>query len=78
MTWGSKWTRAGLADLLLMVGRAPNLRLNAELTGYLRLFGPLEQPQIRLITQIENGELNGFTPLSGELDLQIYDLEDHG
>lgn len=70
---GLKMDEAKLADLLLVAGRAPNLRLNAELTGYLRLFGPLEQPQIRLITQIENGELNGFTPLSGELDLQIYD-----
>ncbi|HHW12535.1 MAG TPA: hypothetical protein GXX33_05990 [Firmicutes bacterium] len=70
---GLKMEKAGLADLLLVVGRAPNLRLDADLTGYLRLFGPLAQPQIRLITQIENGELNGYTPLSGELDLQIHD-----
>lgn len=70
---GLKMERAGLADLLLMVGRAPNLRLDAEVTGYLRLFGPWDRLQIRLITQFENGELNGFTPLSGELDLLIAD-----
>lgn len=70
---GLKMEGAELVDLLLLAGRAPNLRLNAELTGYLRLFGSLTQPQIRMIAQIENGEIGGFTPLSGELDLQVYD-----
>ncbi|NLM36601.1 MAG: hypothetical protein GX202_00555, partial [Firmicutes bacterium] len=70
---GLKMEKAGLADLLLMVGRAPKLRLDADLTGYLRLFGFLDQPHLRLITRFENGELNGYTPLSGELDLQIDD-----
>ena len=70
---GLKMEEAGLADLLVVAGRAPNLRLDADMTGYLRLFGPLDQPQIRLITQIENGKLNGFAPFSGELDLLVDD-----
>jgi autotransporter translocation and assembly factor TamB len=70
---GLKMDGTGLADLLLLTGKAPNLRLDGDVTGYLRLFGALAQPQIRLITQIENGEINGFTPLNGELDLLIHD-----
>lgn len=70
---GLKMDGTGLANLLLLTGRAPNLRLDGKVTGYLRLFGALAEPQIRLITRIENGEINGFTPLSGELDLLIHD-----
>jgi len=70
---GLKMEGAGLEDLLLLTGRAPDLRLDGEVSGYLRVFGALNRPQIRLITQLQNGEINGFTPLSGELDLLIYD-----
>ncbi|HBR35249.1 MAG TPA: hypothetical protein DD734_11495 [Firmicutes bacterium] len=72
---GLKMDQAGLADLLLLTGRAPNFHLDGEVTGYVRIFGALDQPRIRLITQIEKGEINDFSPFNGELDLQIYDAK---
>jgi autotransporter translocation and assembly factor TamB len=75
LDFGLKMDGAGLADLLLLAGRVPNFHLDGEISGYLRIFGALDQPRIRLMAQIKNGEINDFASLNGELDLQIYDTK---
>ncbi len=68
---GFKMEEASISNLLVLAGRSPQVRIDGKVTGFLRMLGRWDQPLLRLIAQFKEGEINGFTPLSGELDLQI-------
>ncbi len=70
---GLKIEDASLAEILILMGRSPKTRIDGKVSGYLRVLGQLDEPLIRLIAQFKDGEINGFTPLNGELDLQLRD-----
>ncbi len=68
---GLKIEDASLAKIMMLIGSSPKVRIDGKVSGYLRVLGQFNEPILRLIAQFEEGEINGFTPLNGELDLQL-------
>ena len=54
-----------------MLGASSKATVDGKVDGYLRVLGPLNQPLVRVISQFREGRVNGFSDISGELDLQM-------
>lgn len=68
---GIKMEEAKISDLLLVLGVSSKATVDGKVDGYLRVLGPLNQPLVRVISQFREGRVNGFSNISGELDLQM-------
>jgi len=68
---GIKMEEARISDLLLVLGASSKATVDGKVDGYLRVLGPLNQPLVRVISQFREGRVNGFSDISGELDLQM-------
>jgi len=68
---GLKMEETKVSDLLPIFGVSTKATVDGKVDGYLRVLGPLNQPLVRVISQVSEGHINGYTGLAGELDFQL-------
>lgn len=67
---GLRMEKTELSELLLLLGISPAVPVEGKVTGYFRVLGPMDGPQVRVIARVEEGRLDK-EDVTGEFDLQM-------
>lgn len=60
-----------LSELLLIVGFRPQIPTDGIITGRLQLAGPVSEPRIRILANLDRGYIDGYQKLQGQLEVEI-------
>lgn len=60
-----------IRELMLVVGYRPRFPMDGVISGDLKLQGPLSEPHMRLTASLQNGYVQGYSQLTGGMDLEI-------